>query len=1370
MPQQSRTFRLFVSSTFGDMKSERSLLQARVFPLLRQLCERHGARFQAVDLRWGVSEASQMDQQTMRICLSEITRCQRITPKPNFLILLGDRYGWLPLPEKILKTEFERLTPFWDEAEQALIGHWYRLDENALPAEYRLQPKTEEYRDPQRWAPLEASIRDGLQKAADSAALPEDARAKYFASATHQEILHGVLHPLPGLEEARKHVFAYAREMQNPPPADASTAYLEPDSQHRSQMNALKRELKQSLGGHYVPYAARWAEREIALADADGFVNRVYSDLSAIIARQLAELPPADTMGQELRLQDRFLQTHTEFFQGRAAALRALHTYVQTGNGGKIFALVGDAGSGKSSLMAQAIRLEQPRHRVFYRFIGISSASSAAYSLLTGLCAQMEADLGVPPPERTVSRQTRNDDPLVTLKDRLMRCLRQATAERPVLVYLDALDQLTHTEAAPSLDWLPWDLPEHARVIVSATTPLAAQLSDTALYPLPYLTFGESKAILTGWLKAADRQLTDAQWDSLFQACGSSLLAIHLRMIFEQVRHWHSYDVDQTVPADFPTAFGIYLDRLEKEHTPEIVARVLGFIVSGKESGMREDEILDLMAYDSVCWNQFLLRCHPEQVAEVKAMGKVPIVVWSRLYLDLEPYLTDRETAGEVVTGFFHRQFTQLARERYAADEQGMLLHRLLAEYFTQKPLYLGGEPDGKPNVRKVFEQPWQQLQGGLMSEAIGTLTDFAFCKAKCDCGLVMDLTEDDLLLERKSTPESNVHSNLRYAQTALTDVRALPRDALDFSNFFNRFCYRLDREPDLLLPLAYNYEADGKLHAEAKRRLGAGLMANQPWLLLLDLPIRSVRPLEKLLLTGHSDTVRGLAVSADEQLLYSCSDDDTVKIWKIETGACLKTIRCKQKGVNALAVSKKGDRIATGGNNGTVLVWDAAGNCLGELKGHEGKVLTVAMSKNGKRLASGGTDREIIVWDLLDQGRVQSFRLSGHSAKVVQVCFSPDERMLLSSDSNHRSFTVWNLIRQEKTDTPTLQRGAVNCITFSPQGQYVGVATGVPDGGCQKNTAGITVWDWKEYLKTGELREVFDHDMGLYRPFTRGGLAGITGNAALDLSLSPDGSLAVVCGFSDSVKVLDMNNDAALKNLRGYDKILKELRGHSDILCQAKLIAGRRMVASAGYDHTIRVWDLAGQEVTSYERVYRRVAVAGKGEKLSGQLGTSLLMENQHIRRWILNPLLALVIMFVIFGLSYVFGKFDDYLRQPILIPLLYLSLFLCAWRLDTDMGFTDTVVRGLLTFYRTRIAAKLLPPIAWLIKPFFKRYSCPQCGEPIAGRRGLWMCGRCDWSDHWRLDGQKVMIRISRRLSDAVLKRRIQGRRGFRLRKPRR
>jgi hypothetical protein len=71
MPTATRTFRVFVSSTFEDLVEERDTLQRNVFPRLRTLCEQHCARFQAIDLCWGVRDEAALGQKTMDICLHD---------------------------------------------------------------------------------------------------------------------------------------------------------------------------------------------------------------------------------------------------------------------------------------------------------------------------------------------------------------------------------------------------------------------------------------------------------------------------------------------------------------------------------------------------------------------------------------------------------------------------------------------------------------------------------------------------------------------------------------------------------------------------------------------------------------------------------------------------------------------------------------------------------------------------------------------------------------------------------------------------------------------------------------------------------------------------------------------------------------------------------------------------------------------------------------------------------------------------------------------------------------------------------------------------------------------------------------------------
>ena len=103
------TIRLFVSSTFSDFQAERAALQTFVFPQLRALCESHGITFQAIDLRWGVSAEHARRHLTMDICLDEVRRCLKESPKPSFLGMLGDRWGWQPAPSYIRVDLFEAI-------------------------------------------------------------------------------------------------------------------------------------------------------------------------------------------------------------------------------------------------------------------------------------------------------------------------------------------------------------------------------------------------------------------------------------------------------------------------------------------------------------------------------------------------------------------------------------------------------------------------------------------------------------------------------------------------------------------------------------------------------------------------------------------------------------------------------------------------------------------------------------------------------------------------------------------------------------------------------------------------------------------------------------------------------------------------------------------------------------------------------------------------------------------------------------------------------------------------------------------------------------------------------------------------------------
>jgi hypothetical protein len=163
MPASS-LFRLFVSSTFSDLVAERDALKRRVFPAMDAICRAYGARFRAVDLSWGVSEEASRDQQTLDICLAEVARCQRTTPRPNFLILLGDRYGWRPLPSCIADRDFDALAAaVAGPRDRELLRASYARDENADPPVHVLRARTPH--DGLTWDEVERRLGTALRNA-----------------------------------------------------------------------------------------------------------------------------------------------------------------------------------------------------------------------------------------------------------------------------------------------------------------------------------------------------------------------------------------------------------------------------------------------------------------------------------------------------------------------------------------------------------------------------------------------------------------------------------------------------------------------------------------------------------------------------------------------------------------------------------------------------------------------------------------------------------------------------------------------------------------------------------------------------------------------------------------------------------------------------------------------------------------------------------------------------------------------------------------------------------------------------------------------------------------------------------------------------
>jgi len=149
--------------------------------------------------------------------------------------------------------------------------------------------------------------------------------------------------------------------------------------------------------------------------------------------------------------------------------------------------------------------------------------------------------------------------------------------------------------------------------------------------------------------------------------------------------------------------------------------------------------------------------------------------------------------------------------------------------------------------------------------------------------------------------------------------------------------------------------------------------------------------------LEGHGRGVMSVAIDGDR--IVSGSDDNTIKIWDINTGGCIQTLEGHRSPVMSVAID--GDRIVSGSRDKTIKIWNTKGDCIKTLEGHSGWVRSVAIV--GDRIVSGSYDKTIKIWNT--EGECIK-TLDGHSDWVSSVAIDGDR---IVSGSLDKTIKIWS-------------------------------------------------------------------------------------------------------------------------------------------------------------------------------------------------------------------------------------------------------------------------------------------------------------------------------------------------------------------------
>ena len=1185
-----RKVRVFISSTFRDFHAERDYLIKFIFPELRIWCEKRKLHFFDIDLRWGITPAEAESGKVIDICLEQIDGS-----RPFFICMLGGRYGWVPSPGEIShesKTRYDLL-----------------------------------------------NTQEGL-------------------SVTHMEINHAVLAPLISSTEslAAPHAFFYFRDQVSIAETEPQhhwaieeqkefrKVFFNENPLHDDQLTRLKESIIAHLktAGKTVFNYSPELNPSLINPEDDRLVGRIVPESLKAFGEQVtldikkaikaeywkrfeyfSKFSGRDWLKNESDFHEAFVENRTNLFIGRDTLLKKINNHVKA-QPDEILAVIGEMGSGKSSLLAQFYRnITRQKNKdhtghnrvIIPHFIGASPGSSSLFHLLRRLCEELKKKCTVDDPIPEESRK---------LSEYFHLLLKQITL--PVVILIDGVNQLDEGSSAAQLEWIPTHLPNNITMIVSSLEGDVAETlkkkTNNILQVTP-LTYQERLEIINKvpsvFCKTIDRPLVEKLLDK-----PGSQNPLYLRVALEELRIFGSFEkleslIDE-LPDDITDLFVFMISRIEKDHNDNrSIVEDLFCLVECSRYGLTLKELEELLARDK---------------------DKIHLVILRHI----REYLLDR---GELID-FFHQALSNAISQKYLSNSKKAHYHRALAEYFISKPTFLDGEKKDEPNIRKLIEEPWQIAQQGEMWDQLtDTLTDIWFLEAKVRAEMVYELHSDfrralELLPEaekesidrqnEKNRQKAVIEGLIHYSRTwkslrdknsstpqehPLPDLNIIPfpqeiistkpepdknRNVVKgktaesrysklklFSHFIRSEMFHLSKygkKKYFFLQHAYNFSKETFLDTQTnniiKNQIRTPLIVKKTdWR-------KNYMPFPAVLATFEVDEnyqVEKVLFSSDSRWIMAASY--SLKIWNAETGH-LHFNSGQMVRITSLAAAADGSIVVTGHQDGSLRIFDVERNellyCVDI--GFNISFTDISITPDGGLAVTLDEKQGIHLWDCETGSQVCSF--SEHNESIYSLYLHPSGVEVVAIGQKHifrwdignpESPVVIEYRNTEDHPAPGAARSRKPVSLIFDRGTRALVAT-------PANTIELMDISEGQLLRSIPLPTLGLHSVsvtmdGKLAAFGNGvdawiwdldtfdclkEINGNTPDRIWSVSISADGSQLLTGHTESKVQLWDIRRGTVGAN-----------KGHIGKITQIKTVLQSNLLLSGGEDATVRAWEIKG-------------------------------------------------------------------------------------------------------------------------------------------------------------------------------------------------